>query len=370
LSDVVKPASLLPACYEPIDPDVSSRINVLRIILIGLIILGHGGKALTVIVPKMGTVMSFVFSMINTNVDYATVPLFFAISGFLFLRKFELTRASYLNMLHKKFTGLFIPFVLFNAIWMLWFYFVGSIDMFGSWTSVKEAGIINKLLGVGTIPVNYPTWFLRDLLIIFLVCPVFSLLYREMPMTGLVALFAFWIGQDDGGAYSLYGHAFSFYAGGLLARKNANLRDTAGFDALVIPGFALATLFFIFKDHFALDPSLVGRLFKCYSWLGVVFFWCVSRYEFLKKSKLLQKMAAYSFFIFLCHEPLVSIMQTHVIVFWRPQSDLEQLVFYFGSALVTIFLLYGLGLALSKYTPRVYGFCVGSHSGRRPLARG
>ncbi len=370
LSDVIKPSFLLPSRNGPIDPDVSSRINVLRIILIGLIIIGHGGKAIVAMVPAMGPVMTFTLATISGNVDYSTVPLFFAISGYLFLRRFELGKASYLTMLRKKFFGLFVPFVLFNLIWILWLYAVGSIEMFGSWTSVADAGVVNKLFGIGTLPVNYPTWFLRDLLLIFLLSPVFVLLFKEMPMTGLIALFALWIGQNDGGAYSMYGHAFSFYAGGLLSRKNVNLRDTAGFDAVVLPGFAAATLFFIYKDAFALDPAFAGRLFKCYSLFGVVFFWCLSRRRFLKDSRLLQRMAGYSFFIFLCHEPTLSILQTSIIGIWRPQSDLEQVVFYFGTGLGVIFLLFGLGMAFSKYAPRVYGFCVGSHTGRRPLAQG
>lgn len=370
MSAIPAPSFRLPSKTGPIDPDVSQRIDALRTVLIGLIVLAHGGKSLSVVVPETGPVMSFVLSALNINIDAIVVPLFFSISGFLFLRKFEPTFAAYATMCRKKFWGLFVPFILFNLIWIVWLYVFGSIELFGSKTFLEQEGVFNKLLGIGTLPINYPTWFLRDLLLIFLLSPIFLLLFKEIPSVGLLVLFVSWVGQKDAAFYSMYGDAFSFYLGGYLARKEFNMRDSGRLDAFVFPAFAAATLFFVYRDAYGFSLDIMNALFKCYMIFGLVFFWCLSRYKVVKQSSLLHKMAGYSFFIFLAHEPTISMLQTFLLRFWKPVGDAGQLVYYFGSGLTTIFLLYYLGVFFAKYAPPVYAFCVGARASRRPLAQG
>jgi len=302
----------------PIDPDVSSRIDVLRIILIGLIVLCHGGRFVGSDVPFCGPVVEFVLTLINRGFDCVAVPLFFCISGFLLLRKLELSPAAYASLIRKKAISIGIPFLIFNGMWIVWIFTIGSIVMFGSRSFLLEAGILRKLLGIGTSPINYPLWFLRDLLIIFFFSPIFLFFYKRLPVTGLFVLLVLWFVESPASEYSLCGFAFAFYAGGFLARRGMNLRDTAGWDKVVLPLFLVGSVVVGLQPWIGLDPYALAAVKKVYQMIGVGFFWCLSRYRWMKGSALLHSLASFSFFIFLTHEPTVSILQSRLIIFWQP----------------------------------------------------
>ena len=74
----------------------------------------------------------------------------------------------------------------------------------------------------------------------------------------------------------------------------------------------------------------VGKRF--YQILGVVALWCLSRQPWIMGSGLLHRMAAASFFIFLTHEPTVSILQTRLLAVWRPEGAAAQLVAWLDGA--------------------------------------
>jgi len=353
-------ADRLGPATEPIDPDVSARIDVLRAILIGLIVLCHGGRWIGSDVAFAGPAVEFVLALVNRGLDCVAVPLFFAISGYLLLRKLTLSPAAYLGLLRKKFVSIGIPFLFFNAVWIGWIFTIGCIDLFGSRSFLLQAGILRKLVGIGTSPINYPLWFLRDLLILFALSPVFLVFYRRVPVAGLLALLLVWFTGALTDEYSLGGFAFAFYAGGFLARRRVNLRDTARLDKFVLPVFLAASVLVGLTPWLGLDVYGLAALKKLYQIVGVAAFWCVSRYAWIKGSRVLHAMASMSFFIFLTHEPTVSLLQARLLRLWQPAGTAWQLVAYPVAGLTAMALLYGLGRALSRLAPKVFAVLTGS----------
>lgn len=355
-----KPAWMLGPVRDPIDPDVSKRIDVLRIILIGLIVLAHGARGVTARIDGTGPVTGLMLEVLNAHVDFVAVPLFFAISGFLFLRKFELSVPAYGEMLRKKLLSLLVPYLLFNIGLALWFYFVGSIEMMGSWGFLKQQGVVTKVLGLGTTPINYPLWFLRDLLVVFVLSPVLLLFFKEAPGVGLVTLFCLWVGINPS-PYSYYGDFFMFYLGGYLARTRFPLAGVSWWQQWGTLAFAVLTA--VLTAHTALgitDDHARLFLFKCNLILGLACFWRISAIPFVRDSRLLHRLSLYSFFIYLAHEPTVSILQTRLLSVWKPVGDVQQIAFYWLSGLTVIFLLWGLGELLSRTVPLVYAVATGS----------
>lgn len=364
LNAALKSGWLLGPAHTPIDPDVSKRIDVLRLILIFFIVLSHGARLLTGLVPTLDPGTRFVISLFNDNITHAAIPLFFTISGYLFLRKFELSAGAYLTMCRKKLVSILVPYVFFNLIWICWLLFVGSIEMFGSRSYLLQEGIVAKLFGLGTVPVNYPLWFLRDLLIVFIVSPVFLVFYKEAPLVGAVVFFFLWTVHGGPGSFSFYGNAFSFYLGGLLSRYDVNLRETAFLDKFVFPGFAICTAIMIFHDRIGIGQENYHFLFKCNMLLGVVFFWCLSRYSRIKNSRFLHIGATYSFFIYLTHEPTLSIFQSSVLSRYQPSGVVAQTAYFLASPIVIMFLLGCVGAILSRILPGPYALVTGSRKRR------
>lgn len=348
----------------PIDADVSRRIDVLRLIFIALIVIGHGHRVVMAMVPDLSPGLLFVVDVFNGNVTHAAIPLFFMISGYLFLRRFELSLDAYAVMCRKKLLSLVIPYVVFNLIWVLWLYFVGSIEMFGSKTFLLQEGVLDKLLGIGTVPVNYPLWFLRDLLVVFLVSPLLLVYFKESPLVGALTFFGLWVYLGPNTSYSLFGNLFAFYLGGLISRNDVNVRDSGRLDRYVFPGFALSTALIMLHDQLGMSQEVHMFLFKCNMMFGVVFFWCLSRYGFMKNSRILHIGATYSFFIYLTHEPTLSVLQSWTLERYVPSGSLTQILYYFGSGMVTMVILGSIGAVFSRLTPRLYGLATGSRTRR------
>ncbi|EHJ46810.1 acyltransferase 3 [Solidesulfovibrio carbinoliphilus subsp. oakridgensis] len=370
MNDAVKPSFLLGPVREPIDRDVSKRIDILRIILIGLIVLAHGARGITVRIADSGgtgPVADLMVNILNGHVDFVAVPLFFTISGFLFLRKFELTLPAYGEMVRSKFISLLIPYVLFNGLLAAWFYCVGSIEMMGSWGFLQSEGLVTKILGLGTTPVNYPLWFLRDLLVVFLLSPVLLLFFKEAPGVGLITLFVLWAGMDPA-PYSYYGDFFAFYLGGYLARTRLPLAGVSWWQRAGAWLFVGLTIVLVAHQPLGITVDSVRLfLFKCNLVLGLVFFWRISAFSFIRDSAVLHSMARHSFFVYLAHEPTMSILQTRLLAVWKPVGDLQQIAFYWLSGLTVIVLLWGLGEVLSRLVPAVYAVATGARrSARRP----
>lgn len=347
-------------CRGPIDADVSARIDVLRSILIGFIVVCHGGRFLGSQVPLAGPGVEFALTVFNRGLACLAVPLFFAISGFLLLRKLELTPAGYAGLLRKKLMAIGVPFLIFNGIWIVWLLTVGSIEQFGGRSFLLQSGIVAKLLGIGTSPLNYPLWFLRDLLKVFALAPVFLFLLRRMPATGLLGLLVLWFAASPVDEYGFFGFAFCFYLGGWLARRRIDLAHTAGWDWYVLPAFAAATVFVELAPWQGVDPAAYAAFKKGYQILGMAALWCFSRRPWLRDSALLHRLAGYSFFIFLTHEPTVSLVQSRLLTVWQPAGSAAQLLAFFLPGLVAIAGLFWLGRGLSRLAPRVYAVATGA----------
>ena len=361
-------AGALAPCRGPVEAGVSARIDALRIVLIGLIVLCHGGRFLGVLVPFDGPLVQFAATAFNRGPACLAVPLFFAISGYLLLRKLELTPVGYVRLMGRKLYSIGLPFLIFNAIWLAWLLWVGSIGQFGGRSYVLEAGILHKLFGYDTSPVNYPLWFLQDLLKIFALAPVFLLFFRGMPRLGLAVLFVLWFVERPNDEYGFCGFAFWFYLGGYLARSGIDLGAPTRWDRLACPAFLLATVLVGLSPWLSPDVAVYAAGKRLYQMLGVAAVWSLSGRSWIMGSGLLHRMAATSFFIFLTHEPTVSILQTRLLAVWRPEGAAAQLVAFVLPGLAALTLLYWLARGLSRFAPKLYAVLTGAPLRKRRAA--
>lgn len=362
MSEAAKPAWFLESVREPVDVDVSRRIDVLRFILIALIVLADGAKGITVRIGGAAPGAQWMLAVLNGHVDYVAVPLFFTISGYLFLGKFTLSPTAYLEMLHKKFISLFIPYMLFNGVLLAWLYGVGSIEMLGSWSSVVRDGIFAKFLGIGTMPINSPLWFLRDLLLVFLASPVLLLGFKEAPSVSLVTLFVLWAGLDPQ-PISFFGIVFAFYFGGYLARVRLPLAGVSWWQRTGAWTFVGLTTVLVLHGPLGLTDEAVRQvLFKVDLMLGLAFFWRISAFPGIRDSAILHRGARYCFFIYLAHEPTIAVLQTRLLTIWKPVGSLQQIAFYWFSGLATIGLLWAVAGILHRYVLGLYSLATGNRS--------
>lgn len=130
-----------------------------------------------------------------------TVPLFFIISGYLFFKSFkkEWSWSIYREKLHRRVFTLLIPYLIWNAIGIFGRiqneYRLGhSLDDYFSgyslWGFLKhfwQSGVhheehqnILNMTCVFDYPANVPLWFMRDLIIMIILAPLFYYIIKKI----------------------------------------------------------------------------------------------------------------------------------------------------------------------------------------------
>lgn len=107
------------------------------------------------------------------------VPLFFFVSGFLFFRTYELKDTW--NKYRSRFKSILIPYVCWCTIYYLYFVLITNVPVIKSLMNRTEATPLSFLTWLRWIgPDEYYTlWFLQNLIVYILLCPVFYILLKD-----------------------------------------------------------------------------------------------------------------------------------------------------------------------------------------------
>lgn len=152
-------------------------VNVLRVLLIILVVFIHENPTF----EGQGYVGVFIHTIAQS-----AVPLFFVLAGFFFFYKKQIMTADfYRGQLKKRFFSLFIPYMLWNCLPIL---LVTGGNLFSIifrgkttdalleyYTELWNDGLWHIFWDKvdGKMPYDSPLWFLRDLIVVCLLTPVF-----------------------------------------------------------------------------------------------------------------------------------------------------------------------------------------------------
>ena len=143
-----------------------------------------------------------IFSVIGTFINkfaFIAVPLFFAISGYLFFQKLETwSWTVWKRKIRSRVTTLLVPFIIFNTIcaisllclslkdgggWSLAGAYEGRIPFIGwLWNGVSYCQGWKNWLGMDMqlyYPLDVPLWFVRDLMVMLALSPAIHWLIRK-----------------------------------------------------------------------------------------------------------------------------------------------------------------------------------------------
>ena len=146
----------------------------------------------------------------------SAVPIFFIISGYLFFCKVATyNKEVYLGKLKKRWQSLVIPYLIWNLLFIIWTltFIVGSILLHGkSWNVIGEYFIQHGFLHMlwnssvweerttwfGVIthnsgPVLLPFWYMRDLIMMVVLSPVFYWLIKNLRFLFILLMMAVYI---------------------------------------------------------------------------------------------------------------------------------------------------------------------------------
>lgn len=203
-------------------------ISSLKAFLLLMVLLIHSNFTEIVYVNEAQTSIFIDFlNFFNANILSFIVPTFFIISGFLFFRSgVNLSVDDYKHKYKSRLRTLVIPYLLWNLIGMAVFVIklYSPLSKFFPQYDLSDFQGFKILVGFWEVtekgyPFDMPLWFLRDLIIIQLLCPAIGYIIKKCQFVS-IAIFALPIifAQDT----VLQGYTVNFFyfaLGAVLAAK-------------------------------------------------------------------------------------------------------------------------------------------------------
>ena len=285
------------------------------------------------------------FRSIRWFVDFS-VPTFFTISSYLYFQKFELTLSCYVKKIVSRFYSLYIPFVIFSAIFIPYIYvktYILGIP--------NERGVSMDFLSLtGSILLGYPEvlngplWFVKALFLFSFFAPAIGYCVKKNRLLGFLVFISgflltfytnyfqvfYWIPCFTLGCYA------AFYENDLLhiVNKIYQCKHIRLYTAL------LFLLYFILSYYLIHDKPYESFLYYCHRiaaplWVIIIY----AIYQGILSDSLVHKLYPYTFFVYCTHTFFIYFSE-RVITLLAPLLDVfTTKLLVFVSASLMVFLL-------------------------------
>jgi succinoglycan biosynthesis protein ExoH len=352
--------------------NVSSRINLMRIVLISGIVFVHIPFD-TDSSPFHGAygLFDWLRVFLRDSLFRVGVPCLSAISGYLLFRN-GAASLDYGKTIRRKAKTVLLPFLLWNSAFFLFVLILQNRGVGDGYmpdlTSASPRTLATLLFAIEGTPIDLPLYFLRDLFVCILLSPLLAMLIRRYPLPTLVFLLLLAALPVSLGIVLRNSILFSFSVGIYLSLHRIDLTII---DRYAVP---VGSAFLILAMLWATAAYITGVTgSELPVWLkfsrdlmvlaGIPGFWALS--AILIKSRVARRLAGtggLSFWIFCAHYPLLFCLW---ILWNRSGGDLYP-VFYLLAAAITLTVL-PLTNGMARYAlPSFYNLLTGSRT--RPRA--
>lgn len=273
-------------------------------------------------------------AFISGGICGVAVPLFFAVSGYLFFYNLVPSLDAYRDKFKRRVFSLVIPYVAWSMLGLAIFFVLQSIPFskaFFTRSFVREMSFRQIMDAVFIHPMPYQLWFLRNLIIYTIFTPViYWALKRISAFPMLLIMTAFLVsGNKLRGDAFYYIHYFFYYlCGCFIAIKRIDLskRPSGAAPAAVLAAWAALLVadvcFIAFRGHsvFALNAAsvVIGGIALWWNY-DLLFAWIEKRRFFW--------ITSFTFFIYAAHEPLMTIYKKTLTYYLRDRAYVDVLVY-------------------------------------------
>ncbi|WP_273700231.1 acyltransferase family protein [Ensifer adhaerens] len=352
-----------------VNANISSRINLMRIVLISGIVFVHVPHD-PATSPYLGTygVLDFLRVFLGDSLFRVGVPCLSAISGYLLFRR-GLDSFDYGKTLKTKARTVLLPFLLWNIAFLALVFVAQSKGIsFGYLPEVVGASArewLNLAVALQGLPIDVPLYFLRDLLLCIVLSPVLAWLIKRYPMQTLAVLFAYAVLPLPNGIFLKKSILFGFSTGIYMSLHRVDVRGLDRFSwpitiAVLGASLLLSVVLFQYGPEF---PVWVDMLRSLTALSGILGSWAVS--ERLVRTSLgsrLGRGSGLSFWIFCTHYPLLVLFW----MIWNRTGFGYYPAFYYTVPFITIaILVVAYGLA-GRWLPNLTATLTGSRANARP----
>ena len=271
-------------------------IDYLKVFACILVVIGHLIQSL-----QKSNIDNYesITSFINWFIYLFHMPLFFAVSGYLYeINKKQFSWKQYKNFVIKKIINLGVPYIVFYLLYVI-------INMIFA-SSVNTPKGIEEIIGIINNPMP-PYWFLYALLSIFIFIPLLEKTLKENKKIIFIVLIALkiisiFINTKIYLIDSFFENAIYFYFGCILKNarftlKDKNIKSILKNAVLVIMYILVAIIYY--KYYNKIKYSIIEVINIAFALFGTLI--CINLFENIEKCKFFDCLKDYTFQIYLLH---------------------------------------------------------------------
>lgn len=324
------------------DINTSNKIKYVSYVLSIFIVIRHTTNIANY---NLSGAFANIQNYIATFAVSVAIPLFFAISGYLFFKNYDPKR--FLEKWKRRIFTLVIPYLVWNLLGYLAVFIPSCIPALASHmnnvvTFSFTDFLLTLLYGEGAVGVIV-TWFMRNLIIYSILAPAFYFLLknRYAGIATLAALFVAGVFVPYVNGYCMYASYFFFGSYFALNFKNAAEKRyllPAKIISVIVALSAAALLTFAGGKM----PGIVTNAIKlCFIPLG----WMAG--DFLALPKKPPFWLSISFFIYVSHDIVLEVVEKLIFI-GLGGNMVGAVVDYIFAPVITVAILTGLAYLLHK----------------------
>lgn len=346
-----------------ITPEISCRIKLLRLPLIVGIVTIHSS------INSVGYADKFFQTLIAGTWGGSCVAFLFILSGFLFFRNFNLSLNCYKEKLQSRFWTLLVPYLFWNLALLTLVLIVMNVPATSSIIQghykayigdYSFANFIDCLTGYKSLyPIAFHFWYIRDLMAMVILSPVFLLIARKIPYLG-VALFATpWLLDFQIGFNIQWLGPLFFYLGCLIAVQKLDLTWLDRRKSAII-GIYLGMAVVLTITQTADIQTFQHQLECCTRVMGTAAIWCASDLVSGQLEKACFNLSGLAFFVYAIHEPTVTVFKEVFNKLSNPANSITVIVYYLVTIILATLMTLAVGSFLQRYTPKFFQTITGA----------
>lgn len=341
---------------KKINPYVSRKLKTLSFVLMVMIVVLHSNM------HSLSTGVNYYLQQFITNgITRTAVPLFFMISGFLFFGNTDrYDRYFFARKIERRTKTILLPFLFWSFVGFAFMLTLQSIapirPFFSGKMMIDQMSFLQILKSLFWEPIGtYQLWFLKDLFIIILLSPVIYLILYKTRFFPIIILIAYWISGHN--LWLIQSESLTFFTiGAYLAIAGSDLPGRKASCPTVI-FFLLCWLVFSLIFTFASKNHIVYYVNILF---GIGAIWTAYDYLNLRANNdFANRVIPFSFFIFLLHEPLLTVIKKLLLLSWG-NSEISIFIIYLLAPILTLSICISFGILIKKHWPRSYSFLTGA----------
>ncbi|MES2664370.1 MAG: acyltransferase [Pseudomonadota bacterium] len=350
---------------------LSTKLKVLSLMLTVLVVYLHSYNVMikfdNEIIELNKGYSFFIQEFLSRGIAKIAVPLFFAISGYLFFLNTQGTLNEFIVKIKKRVKTVFIPYLVWS-LWGILIYFILQALPFSKQFFTKQIITDHSFQELFHIfvfdPIPYQLWFLRDLMILSLLSPLIYYVLKYLKILALLIMGIIWFWKIDLLLISNESLLFFCVGGYLSLEKNSVLHDDYSKKAYQ---YLISWLTVIFAKTYITMVAPQNNitllvLLKLSIILGIITIWLMYDKFYRNTQRSISNVvlfsASFTFFIYAFHEPILTIFKKGFF-FFIGQGELASLIIFIITPLLTITLGIFLGFYMKKLWPSFYGVMTG-----------